>query len=94
MVIFKSISVTVIENLVLSFTFQYGDIQMANMHPQGGGGIIYIPIWWYSNGTAERFDESIQSQFTFQSGDIQIIRLIGSANLLTINLHSNLVIFK
>ena len=34
---------------------------------------IYIPIWWYSNLTATNAIDDSTTEFTFQSGDIQMI---------------------
>ena len=53
---------------------------------------LYIPIWFYSNLTQASY-KSVKSNFTFQSGSIQIATRTTDSDDLTA-LHSNLVLFK
>ena len=83
------------KNLKRQFTFQSGNIQIK---PTSVGmkrtRSIYIPIWWYSNGINDISVCVDNDEFTFQSGDIQMIKLNGYHSNCICNLHSNLVIFK
>ena len=55
--------------------------------------MLYIPIWFYSN-THIHVIVNYQGYFTFQSGSIQMIFVVGGIGDKKTPLHSNLVLFK
>ena len=70
MVLFKWDITFELTNAVL-FTFHYGSIQICFQYHSSNNAMIYIPLWFYSNG-ANKNGTPVTEAFTFHYGSIQM----------------------